>query len=46
MDFSDSTWANERCWTPDDGLPFNESKAFQNGIAEKDTETAVEQFWK
>jgi len=39
------TWANEKCWDSDSGIPYEESLAAQNNISEKDTETAVEQFW-
>jgi len=40
------TWANYKCWNPDDGIPFNQSKPFlEHNISEVDSETAVEQFW-
>merc|ERR1712172_284122 len=40
------TWANYKCWNPDDGIPFNQSKPFlEHNISEIDSETAVEQFW-
>jgi len=40
------SWANERCWSPDSGIPFNQSTPFKHGFTEKESETAVEQFWK
>lgn len=47
FDFIDGTWANYKCWNPDDGIPFNQSKPFlEHNISEVDSETAVEQFWK
>lgn len=40
------TWANYKCWNPDDGIPFNQSRPFlEHNISEIDSETAVEQFW-
>merc|ERR1712117_803285 len=39
------TWADERCWSPDSGVPFNQSIPFKHGFTEKESETAVEQFW-
>jgi len=39
------TWANEKCWNPDDGIAFINSSAFKQGITVNNTETAVEQFW-
>ena len=43
---SDGSWANDKCWSPDSGIPFNQSTPFQNGFTEAESETAVEQFWK
>ena len=40
------SWANEKCWNPEDGAPFNESMAYRLNISEKQTESSVEQFWK
>jgi len=39
------SWANEKCWNPEDGAPFNESMAYRFNISEKQTESSVEQFW-
>merc|ERR1719154_346818 len=39
------TWANEKCWNPDSGIPFANSVPAMNNISEADSETAVEQFW-
>jgi len=39
------TWANEKCWNPDSGIPFNQSSPAMYNISEADSETAVEQFW-
>jgi len=41
----EGTWANEKCWNPESGIPFNESVPFHRGITEVESETAVEQFW-
>ena len=43
---SDGTWANEKCYNPDSGVPFNESIPAMHNITEVDSETAVEQFWR
>ena len=42
----DETWANAKCWSPESGVPFNQSMPFLNGYTESESETAVEQFWK
>jgi len=39
------SWANEKCWNPEDGAPFNESMAFRLNISANQTESSVEQFW-
>jgi len=39
------TWANEKCFNPDSGIPYNQSVPAMNNISEADSETAVEQFW-
>jgi len=39
------TWANEKCFNPDSGVPYNESLPAMHNISEVDSETAVEQFW-
>jgi solute carrier family 6 GABA transporter-like protein 1 len=39
------SWANEKCWNPDNGIPFNQSTPFKHGFTEAESETAVEQFW-
>jgi len=39
------TWANAKCWSPESGIPFNQSMPFLNGYTESESETAVEQFW-
>ena len=40
------TWANEKCWNPEAGAPFNESLAYKFNISADETESPVEQFWK
>jgi len=39
------TWANEKCWNPEAGAPFNESLAYKFNISADETESPVEQFW-
>jgi len=39
------TWANDKCWSPESGVPFNQSVPFLKGFTEAESETAVEQFW-
>jgi len=39
------TWANEKCWSPDSGVPFKESLPFLNGYMKNESESPVEQFW-
>jgi len=39
------SWANEKCWNPESGLPYDESVAYQYNISKNLTETPVEQFW-
>jgi len=39
------TWANEKCWSPDSGVPFEESLPFLNGYVKNESESPVEQFW-
>jgi len=39
------SWANEKCWNPDSGIPYPESIPAMHNISEVDSETAVEQFW-
>ena len=43
---SDGSWANEKCWNPEDGQDYTESLAYRYNISQNNTETPVEQFWK
>ena len=45
-DMLDGTWANEKCYNPDSGVPYNKSIPAMLNISEVDSETAVEQFWR
>merc|ERR1712115_394172 len=38
------TWANEKCWNPEAGAPFNESLPYKFNISADETESPVEQF--
>jgi len=40
------SWANEKCWNPEDGLNYTDSTPFKLNISQNDTQSPVEQFWK
>ena len=42
----DGSWANEKCWNPEDGLNYTDSTPYKLNISQNDTQSPVEQFWK
>ena len=46
-DKGNGTWADEKCFNPEGGIPFNQSAAkLVYGLTEVETQTPVEAYWK